>query len=217
MLSGEGGNFVTVATNGHGAPAAAAGARIVVEVEATLRIGAETKARSGALGDNLGPGPGHGSEQPVQATFAGHEFDFPGAVSAHEFIMPFGDAQDFVYGLNRFPGDPLLAEHGREYFAQGGPKPAGLQEKRFGSLEVDLRQTEKLRAALGGNDFGRLEKADQAFPGEFSVGRAGVDKINGEPPAQQRQMLRGEGHDEGKPSKKRNTKTLVANNQLTLP
>src|SRR5271169_1380137 len=119
MLAGESGYFVAVATQGHRAPAAAPCARIVVEEKATMRIGANTKTRAGALGDNLRAGTGHCGEQPVQASLARDEFDFPEAVLANQFIMPFGDAQDFVYRLDPFPGNALLAQHGREDLAQG--------------------------------------------------------------------------------------------------
>jgi hypothetical protein len=154
MLAGEGSYFVAVAAHGHGTPAAAARARIIVEQKATVRISANMKMRAGTLGDNLGAGAGDCGEQPIEASFTGDEFDFPGAVLAYKLIVPFGNAQDFVYRLDPFPGYALLSEHSCEDFAQGKAEPPALQEKGFRRLWVGLRQAEKLGAALGGDDVG---------------------------------------------------------------
>src|SRR5204863_9296349 len=118
--------FAAVATNGHGTPAPAPSARIIVEEHAATRIGADSKAC--AFGDNLCPGPGHGGEQPVKTALSGDKFDFPGIVLTDEFVVSLCDTQDFVYGGDPFREYPLLADHGREYFAQGGSEPPSLLE-----------------------------------------------------------------------------------------
>jgi len=140
MLAGERGYFAAVAANGHRTPPPAASARIVVEEEAAVHIGAKPETRSGSLGDNFRPRSGHRGEQPVKASFARHEFDFPGAVLTDKFIVPFGDAKDFVYGLDPFSGGSLLSEHGREHFAQGGAEPASLREESLSGMGVGLWQ-----------------------------------------------------------------------------
>src|SRR6266478_7840304 len=104
-------------------------------------------------------------EQPIKASFTRHEFDFPEAVLTDKFIVPFGDAKDFVYGLDPFSGRPLLSEHGCEHFAQAVAEPPGLQEKSFSSPGVGLRQAQKLRTALRGDNVRGVQEVDEAFPG----------------------------------------------------
>src|SRR5437899_4833321 len=103
-----------------------------------MHIGAKPETRSGSFGDNFRAGSRHCSEQPVKASLARHEFDFPKAVLTDKFIVALGDAKDFVYRLDPFSGGSLLSEHGREHFAQGGAKPAGLREKSLSGLGVGL-------------------------------------------------------------------------------
>lgn len=56
----KGGHFVTIAAGGHGAPAAAMGARVIVEKEATFGIGAPSNRGIGTLHKEFGCGPGDG-------------------------------------------------------------------------------------------------------------------------------------------------------------
>src|SRR5882724_6747228 len=97
------------------------------------------KARTGSFGDNLRCGTDYRGEQPVKASFACDEFDFPDAVLADKLIMPLGDTQDFVYRLDPFPAYPLLSEHRSKRFSQGEAEPPGFQEQCFRSLRVGLR------------------------------------------------------------------------------
>src|SRR6266436_399863 len=110
-MARKSGHFAPVAAIGHRTPSTAAGARIIVEELAALRIGAKPKTRARAFGDNLGSRPGHGGEQPVKTALSGDKFDFPGIVLTDEFVVPFSDTQDFVYGRDPFPKHPLLADH----------------------------------------------------------------------------------------------------------
>jgi hypothetical protein len=185
MFAGEGSYFAAIPANGHRAPAAAARARIVVKEQTTLGIGAKPKARTGSLGDDLRPGSGHRREQPIEASFSGDKFHFPDAILADKFIMAFGDAQDFVYRIDPFSSDSLLSEHGRENLPQGGAEPPGFQEQCFRGLGVGLRQAQKLGTALSGDDARGLQKVDKLFPGQFRVWWSRIDKIDGEPPAEE--------------------------------
>jgi hypothetical protein len=153
VLAGKGGNFAAVAADGHRTPPAAASARIVVEEEATVRICAKPEARTGSLGDDFRPAASHSGEQPIKPSLSGHEFDFPKAVLTDKLIVPFGDAKDFIYGLDPFSGDPLLSERGCEHLTQGGPEPPGLQEEGISSLRVELRQVQKVCAPLRGDNI----------------------------------------------------------------
>ena len=130
-----------------------------------MRIGAEPESRLDSLGDNLGAGAGDCSEQPVQATFARDELDSPNVVLADEFVVPLGDAEDFVHRLDPFPSYSLLSEQSGERFAQRYNEAPGLYEKRFGSLRVDLGQAQKLGASFSGDNARRVQEMDKPFPG----------------------------------------------------
>src|SRR5258708_6529734 len=117
-----------------------------------MGIGAKPKSRAGALGDNLRPGSSHCGEQPVKASLPRDEFDLPDAALSHKFIVPFGDTQNSIEWLDPFAGYSLFSEHGREHLAEGRTEPPGFQEQYFRSLRVGVRQTQKLRAALNGDN-----------------------------------------------------------------
>jgi len=165
VLAGESGYFAAVAAHGHRTPPPAASARVVVEEEPTVHIGAKPETRAGSLGDNFRSRSSHGGEQPIKASLARHEFDFPKAVPTDKFIVALGDAQDFVYGLDPFSGGSLLSEQGREHFAQSGAKPAGLREERLSGLGVGLRQVQELCATPRGDNVGQIQEVNETFPG----------------------------------------------------
>jgi hypothetical protein len=165
VLAGEGGYFAAVAAHGHRTPPPAASARIIIEEEATVRISAKTEGRAGTLGDDFRARSSHSGEQPVKASFARHEFDFPEAVLTDKFIMPLGDAKDLVYGLDPFSGGSLLSEHGREHFAQGRAKPAGLREEGLSGLRVGLRQVQELCTTPRGDNVCQIQEVNETSPG----------------------------------------------------
>jgi hypothetical protein len=165
VLAGKSSYFAAIAANGHGTPAAAACARIVVEEQTTVWIGAKPKACASSLGDNFRSGSGHRGEQPIKTSLPRNEFDLPEAVQRDEFIVPLCNTQYFVYRLDPFHGYSLLSEHGCEHLVQGGAEPPGFQEQRFRSPRIGLRQTQKLGAALSGDNSRRLQKANEVCPG----------------------------------------------------
>src|SRR5580704_2061643 len=93
MLSREGGDFIAVSANGHGTPAAAVGAGIVIKEKAAAGVGAEPQPCAGTLGDQFRRGTGNGRQQPIETTLARYEFNSPDAIVVNEFVVPFGDAQ----------------------------------------------------------------------------------------------------------------------------
>src|SRR5260370_34364315 len=125
VLAGKSSYFAAIAANGHRTPAAAARARIVVEEQATVRIGAKPKACASSLGDNFRRGSGHGGEQPIKASLPRNEFDLPDAVDSDEFIVPLGNAQYFVYRLDPSPRYSLLSEHSPAYRSPTRAEPPG--------------------------------------------------------------------------------------------
>ena len=76
-------HLVTIAANGHGAPATAMGAGIIVEKKGTGRIGAAAYAGFGAFDQEFRGGASDGCEQPFQAIFTRQELQSPNAVGQH--------------------------------------------------------------------------------------------------------------------------------------
>lgn len=110
MAAREGGHFVAIAATGHGAPAAPAGARGVVEKEAAVRVGTDAKAGGCTFRDELGCRTSDGGKEPVQTTFASDEFQAPFTVLLEEFVMAFGNAEDFIDWLHPISLQRLFIE-----------------------------------------------------------------------------------------------------------
>lgn len=120
-------DLAAIAADCHRAPAAAMRARRVVKEESTVGIGTEAQARSRTFCDNLCSGAGHRCQQPIQAALTSDKLHPPSACIGDEFVVAFGDAQDFVDWLDPFRGDSLFAKQCSERPAQRGAKPLGLQ------------------------------------------------------------------------------------------
>jgi len=118
MAAGKCRDLVAIAATSHGAPAAATRARHVGEEEAATGISTEAEASSRPLDENLRGRPRDGSKQPLKAAFPGEEFQSPFAVIPNQFVVPLGDAQDFVHRFNPFPGNLCLSNQSSENLAK---------------------------------------------------------------------------------------------------
>ena len=147
----EGGDFVAIAAKSHGAPAAAMGAGIVAEEEAAGGIGAAADGSARTFDEKFGSRAGNGSEEPVEAGFASHEFQGPGAVVEDELVVAFGDAENFVDGFS--PGDRvmLLLNNGRKDGAQRFAQAQDTQEDGIHSLGLVREEGPKTGSALLGD------------------------------------------------------------------
>ena len=110
---------MAIAANGHGAPAAAVGARAVIEEKAARRIGANADRCVGAFDDQFGCGTCDGGQKPFEATFPGNEFQSPAFGAGNEFVVAFGEAKQIVDGLDPAFGEGLLLHEGSEDGADG--------------------------------------------------------------------------------------------------
>src|SRR5208283_2322519 len=81
----ERGDLVAIAANGHGAPAAAVGTRVIVEEEAARGIGANADRCVGAFDDQFGGRTRNGGEEPLEAAFPGDEFQTPAFGAGNKF------------------------------------------------------------------------------------------------------------------------------------
>ena len=167
MLAGKGGDLASISAHGHGTPAAAVRARLVVEEKAAMGIGAQPEPCPSTLGNHFRRGSGDGCEEPVQAAFARDEFDAPRAVLANQFVVAFGDAEDFVDGFRPVRRYLLLSVHGGEYLVKRGAEPLGLSKQPFGGLRIGLRESKKLGAPFRGDDPSSFQEENEPFPGDF--------------------------------------------------
>jgi len=134
MAAEEGGNFVTIAAKGHGAPAAAMCAGVIVEEEAAGGVGATANRGARAFDEEFGGGAGDGGEEPVQAAFAGDELERPGAVAGDELIVTFGDAENLVNRLGPGGGKGFAVDNGSKDGAERFAEPEDAQEDSVDGL-----------------------------------------------------------------------------------
>ncbi len=160
-------------------------AGIVVEEEAAGGIGAKAHTRCLAFRDEFGSRTRNRSEEPIEAAFSCDIFDAPGTGVFDEFVVAFGDAQDFIDGFNRFAGDVLFLGQYIETAPQGIAEPPGATEKIKRGLWGRFREGQELFRAFRGNDACGPEKSDEFFPAQTSRRAGGrerrkVGKIKGE-------------------------------------
>jgi len=179
MAAGKCRDLVAIAAQSHGTPAAATRARQVGKEEAAAGISAQTESSGRPLYENLRGRPRDGGKQPLEAAFPGEEFQPPLSVIPNQFIVPFGDAQDFVHRFNPFPGNLFLSNHGAEDLAKCFLQARRPGEHVVGSLWVALGKGKKLGASLGRNYVRGFEEADEVFPVGRTRESGGVGKIDG--------------------------------------
>jgi len=128
MAPGEGRNFMAIAATGHRAPAPAARARRIIEKEVTIRVGTGAESGTWTFRDEFGGGTRDGGKEPVQATFTGDKFQAPIAVLLDEFVVPFGNAQDFIDRFDPISQKGFLTEESAERLLKGSMESLGLAE-----------------------------------------------------------------------------------------
>ena len=171
--------FVAIAAGRHGAPAAAVGARVIVEKKAASGIRAAADGRTGAFDEKIGGGAGHGGEQPFEAALAGNELERPRALAKDELVMPFGDAQNFVDGLGPGRREGLFVDHASEDPTERLAKAESAEEYGVDRARFGCAEGAKTRGAVLRNQTGVYEEGDKVVPGEIARGR-NVSEIEGQ-------------------------------------
>ena len=176
----ERGDLVAIAANGHGAPAAAVGARVVVEEEAARGIGANADRCVGAFDDQFGGGARNGGEEPFEAAFTSDEFQAPAFGAGHEFVVAFGEAKQIVDGLDPAFGEGLFLHEGRKDGADGFAQAKNFQKNGVDGLRLSEQQGMKAGSTFGGDDAGVDEEGNELVPGEVMCGGSGIGEVEGE-------------------------------------
>jgi len=174
------GDLMAIAANGHGAPAAAMGARAVIEKEAACRIGANADRRVGAFDDQFGGGTGNGGEKPFESAFPSNEFQPPAFDAGNKLVVAFGETKQIVDGLDPAFREGLLLHEGREDGADGFAQTKDFQENGVHSLRFGVEQGKKASCAFRGDDAGVNEEGDELVPGEIMRGGSGIGEIESE-------------------------------------
>ncbi len=172
--------FVAIATNGHGAPAAAVRARIIVEEELACGIGATTHWRVGAFDEKFRCGARDGGKEPFEATFKGDEFQAPTFSARNKFVVSFGKTQQIVDGFDPSFRERLLLDEGSEDGTEGFAEAQDFEENSVDSLRLGSRKGIKARGALGSDYAGIDEERNEFVPGEIVCSRRGVSEIKRE-------------------------------------
>src|SRR5215469_1052131 len=165
MATKEGSHFVAIAAGRHGAPAAAMRPGVVVEKKATSRICAAANGSSGAFDEKLGGGAGDRGEEPLEATFSGNELQRPGAFAEYQFVVSFGDAQDFVHRLCPGKRERLFVHKAREDGAETLAKAKGAEEDGIDGSGLGREKRAKARGAVLRDQPSVDEESDKLIPG----------------------------------------------------
>lgn len=145
-------DLVAVSADGHRAPASAVGAGSIVKKQPAARIGTEPQTRPWTFGDDFGGRTRDGGKQPLQAAFAGNKLNLPILVRRNQFIVTFGDAEEFVNRLDPLMLDSLPVQNRIKRLAEGIGEPLGSSQQRFSRLRVGALERQKFAAAFGGYD-----------------------------------------------------------------
>lgn len=176
----EGSDLVTVAANGHGTPAAAAGAGIVVKEQAAGRVGAAADRGARTFDEELGGRAGECGEEPVEPAFASDELKRPGTLVRDEFVVTFRDAEDFVDGLDPGSGEGFAVDKRTEDGAERFAKAQDAEENGVNGLGLGRKKGAKAGGAIR-RDQASIDKECHKFvPGKIVGGGREVGKIEGE-------------------------------------
>jgi hypothetical protein len=172
--------LVAIAANGHGAPAAAMGAGIVVEKKGAGRIGAAPYTGFGAFHQEFRGRASDGREQPFHAVFPREELQAPHTVGLRQFIVPFGDAENLVDGLRPHAWERALFANGGENGAKGFAQAQHFEQDAVDGLRFVLgKGTQAARAIFAGDPSGHQE-GHEFIPGNVVRMRRKIGKIQRE-------------------------------------
>lgn len=183
---------MAIAANGHGAPAAAMSARVVIEEESARRISAAAHRGVGAFDEEFGGGTRDGGKKPFEAAFAGHEFQAPAFGAGNEFVVAFRETQQLVDGLDPDFREGFFLDERRKDGAQGLAEAQDFEENGVNSLWLGGEQGMKASSAFGGDDAGVDEERDELVPREVVRSGRGIGKIESEASGDEVRVVVGE-------------------------
>jgi hypothetical protein len=175
----ERGDFVAIATNGHGAPASPMRARIVVEEEAAGRISTAANGRVGTFDEEFGGGTSDGGEQPFQALLASEKLQRPDSAVRDYFIVAFRNAQNLVDRFGPRGGEGLTVHDGTKHGAERLPQAQSAEEHGIDSAWLGMKEWTQAGSAFFRDKLGINEERNELVPGEVASGRRQVNEVEG--------------------------------------
>jgi hypothetical protein len=173
-------DFAAIAATGHRAPAAAMGARVIVKKQPARGIRAAPYRDFGSFHEQLGRGSGDGGEQPLEAAFAGDELQPPGIAALNEFVVAFGDTEEFIDRFDPVFGEWLSFHDGGKDRADGFLQAKHLEEHGIYGLRLGEQQGPQAGGPFLRHDPGGGEKPHAFFPGKMSGRRRCIRKVEGQ-------------------------------------
>ena len=159
---------MAIAADGHGAPAAAMRAGIIVEEEATGGVGTAADGCAWAFDEEFGSGASDGRQEPVQSTFTGDELERPIPFMEDQFIMAFGDAEDLVDWLDPGGREGLVIDDAAEDGAERFTKAKNAEEDGVHRLRLTGYQGTQAGGTIFGDKAGIDEESDKLAPREIA-------------------------------------------------
>jgi hypothetical protein len=153
MAAQEACYFVTVAAGGHGTPATAMGARVVIEKQPTRWIGAAADGRFRAFDKQLRGRARDGGEQPLQAFFSRDKLKTPAVLLGNQFVVALSNPQDFINWLGPMAGKRLMLDNGSEDGAEGLAKAQDLEQNGVDGSCLGQQQRPEPGSTLWSDEF----------------------------------------------------------------
>lgn len=91
---------MAIAAGRHRTPATAVRARVIVEKQTARGIRAAANRSSPSFDEQVGGRTGDGGEQPLEPALASNELKRPCTLAEDKFIVPLGDAEEFIDRLH---------------------------------------------------------------------------------------------------------------------
>jgi len=156
------------------------GAGVVIKEKTARRVGATPDWGARAFHEKLGSGAGDRGEEPIEAAFAGNKLEGPGALLGGQFVVPFGDAQNFVDGFGPGHRERLLFDERGENGAEGFAETEDAQKYSIDSLRLGREQGPQATSTIIGNEFCILKEGDKFTPGKITGGRGEIGEVESE-------------------------------------
>jgi hypothetical protein len=164
----EGRNFMAVAADCHGTPAAAVRAGIVIKEQPAGGIGAAADGRARSLDEEFRGGAGESGEEPVEAAFARDKLERPGTLVRDELVVAFRDAQNSVDGFDPGCGERFVVGNGGEDRAERFAEAKNAQQHRVDGLRFPSEQRPEARGAIHCDLAGINKEGHEFIPGEIA-------------------------------------------------
>jgi hypothetical protein len=188
----ERGDFVAIAADGHGAPAAPVRARVVIEKEPARRVRATAHRCIRAFDEEFGGGPRNGGEKPFEAAFAGHEFQAPAFGMENKFVVAFGETQQIIDGLDPDFRKGLFLDERIKDGSEGLAETQNFEEDGVDGLRLCGKQGMQARGALGGDDACVDEERNELVPREVVSRGSRIGEIESEASGDEVRVVVGE-------------------------